>query len=311
MQIYVYSDARPGRIAAKLWREGAQNIFAAHAPLETADDVQFIPALDSFAAKRQEAPDARFVVVEPPRHVRRVASFLPAEPDEAAPDWRTALGLEAEAALPRLPPLASFTLRSRPRLIDSMRAGEHGGRKQRIAVFLSPLLNFQPAKQLQRYIGYHDFFKWELSEYLDQESAGANIHFLYCNDYPDSAFDTQDISLRMRRHDAALQHGYSRFDELASLLANSTRLITDDRNLACMAHGIGVAVAFLADRYAADDPDAALFGPGHIEPYSFSAETLRRRFRALEQFGAAKELLAAAGAEAARLLTGADRVLVS
>ncbi len=311
MHLYVYSDAKPARVAARLWKDGLRNILE---PQESADDtheVDIVATLDAFAAQRSATPDAKFVVSDPVRRSKRLANFMPVAQTAAAPAWQDALGLTDAVPVPHLPNLAAFALRGKPRLLDQFRAPESKAKPRRIAVFLTPLQSMLPSKGLERYRGYHDFFKWELADFLDDASSDANVHLLSPAENEDSGFDVQDILLRMRRHEQASAHAFAKVDELASIVANADRFITDDRNYAFMARGIGVHTVLLSDRPARDDADADLFGPGYIEPYTASRDLLHYRFALLEGWLDDAGLLAAARTQAARALTGPDHLFVS
>jgi hypothetical protein len=241
-----------------------------------------------------------------------IANFMPGPGSaEGAPDWRSALGLAPDTRLPHLPCPATFALAARPHLKDKFREGEHKGKKRRITVFLAPLMPVLGEPQQERYISYHDFFKWELGAYLDELAPHFNTHFLHPAADTDAAFDAQDISLRMKKNHTAQLQGFDKLDELASLITNSDRFITDDRNLALMARGVGTKVVLLSDLYHSDDPDASLLGAGYIEPYSFSKDTLRRRFESLEAQTEEQSSVASAKTKAADMLAGPDYLFES
>ncbi len=311
MHLYVYSDAKPARVAARLWKDGLRNLLDSKESADATHEVDIVATLDALAAQRTAVPDATFVVSDPVRRTRRLANFMPTAAGAATSSWQDALGIDAAAAVPHLPNLASFALRGKPRLLDQFREQEHKSKPRRIVVFLTPLQSMLPSKGLERYRGYHDFFKWELADYLDDAASDANPHFLSLAEQPDSGFDVQDILLRMRRHAQAQAHAFAKVDELASIVANADHFITDDRNYAFMARGIGVRTVLLSDRPAREDADAALFGPGYIEPYTVSRDILHHRFALLENWLEDTDLLAAARAAAAGALTGPDHLFVS
>jgi hypothetical protein len=311
MHLYVYSEVKPARVAARLWKDGLRNLLESQEPADATHEVDIVATLDALAAQRNAAPGAKFVLSDPVRRGKRLANFMPVAQTAVGPPWQDALAIADDTPVPHLPNLAAFAVRGKPRLLDRFRAQESKAKRRRIAVLLTPLQSMLPSKALERYRGYHDFFKWELADYLDEASSYANTHLLSPADNEDAAFDVQDVVLRMRKHEQASAHSFGKVDELLSLVANAHGFITDDRTYAFMARGVGVHTILLSDRPARDDSDAALFGPGYIEPYTASRDTLQHRFALLENWPHESELLDTARAAATAALTGPDHLFVS
>ena len=308
MKVYGYSTTKPARIVGKMWSEGLKNLRKSYPeafPLQP--DFTMVPSVQAGLEKAKE-PEAKIVLCQPVAPRKRLAAYMPDSPVPPEAGWAEALNL-GEEPLIRLPNLASFALPTPAGYKESFRAQEHKGKGRRIAVFLSPL-RFTAEQGQQRFMSYHDFVKWELSSYLDDHVEKHNVHLLSWADNPDSEFDAQDIQLRIRRSYSTYLQPIERYDEVASMLSNVHQFITDDRNLALMARGLGRRVVFLSDSYASDDPDAALLGPGYFEPYTFCAETLRRRVVELNDWKPDAEMIEANKMAAAALFTGTNKIFV-
>ncbi|MBE9605544.1 hypothetical protein IAI18_11750 [Acetobacteraceae bacterium H6797] len=307
MKAYGYAATKPARIVGKIWSEGMKNLRKGNPDLFPLNlEFSMLPNIQSAADKLGSEADVKVLLCKPAAPTKRLGAFMPAGgPDIEGPSKM--LGVSNVAALPRLPNPASFALQTPAGFKESFRAGEHKGKSRRIAVLLSPL-RFTNEPSQQRFVSYHDFVKWELSSYLDDNVTNFNVHILSWADTPDAEYDAQDLSLRIRRTHSTYLHKIEKYDELASMVSNAHRFITDDRNLALLARGLGKQVAFLSDSYASEDPDAALLGPGYLEPYTFCAETLRRRFEALNDWKVDPKLVEANKKAASAIFASASKI---
>jgi hypothetical protein len=311
MKIFGYSSAKPSRIVNKVWIEGFKSLKC-ELPGLTAGEPRFemLDSIDDVKAQISKDPNAKLVICATSSIQKRISGYMPTCQDYLK-DLNISFKLGKNAQFKKIPRLANFALPTAPGIKDHFKNSEHATKRHRITLFLTPLSDFSSDPQLQRFVSYHDFIKWEIASFLDSQAPKFNIHVPTWDEDSNAEYDAQDIVMRMKLMHAVSFHKLQKFDDLVSLACNSSYLITDHRDLALMARSVGVNAVLLSDRYAFEDLDAAILGPGYFEPFTFSAETLHRRINLLNKWQDSPQILCSAKSTVEAELFGSNQFFES
>lgn len=294
MKIFGYSSVKPSRIVNKIWVEGFKSLTC-KLPELTVSGLSFemLESIDDAKEQLSKDSNAKLIICASSSIKKCISEFMPISANNSN-DLNIRGNLDKKINFIKIPRLANFTLPTAPELKFQFKNSEHTNKIHRITLFLTPVSDFSVFTKLQRFVSYYDFVKWEIASFLDSQAIKFNIHVPTWNEDSNAEYDAQDIVMRMKRMHAVAFHKLYKFDDFVSLACNSRYLLTDHRDLALMARSVGVNVIYFSDRYAHDDLDAAILGPGYFEPYTFSAESLRRRINLLNKWQDSPQILYAA-----------------